>query len=85
MFNESDAKKMQCRVIPMLILPGNIAGQIAVQAPNCAAGECMHWRWFKRGSAVTGVEGLGFCGLDVTPPLPDDRDLCDVMQVPEST
>lgn len=63
MFTKQEATKKQCRVIPMLVLPGNIAGQLQVTAPNCCADECMHWRWTEQPSALDPSKGKGVCGL----------------------
>ena len=63
MFTKQEAMKKQCRIVPMMVLPGNLAGQVAVQAPNCCADECMHWRWTEEPSSLDPSKGKGVCGL----------------------
>jgi hypothetical protein len=63
-FTKDEATKKQCRVIPMLVLPGQIQGQISVTAPNCAADLCMHWRWLEEPSSLDPTKGRGGCALD---------------------
>ena len=66
-FTVDDAKKLQCRQIPMLVLPGQIHGQVNVVAPTCEAQACMHWRWHQEPKAMNPDEpGIGCCGLTRT-------------------
>jgi hypothetical protein len=62
-FSKPDAMKKQCRIVPMMVLPGNLGG-VQVSAPNCAADECMHWRWTEQPSALDPSKGRGMCALD---------------------
>lgn len=63
MFTKQEALKKECRVVPMLVLPAQIAGQLNVIAPNCSADNCMHWRWLEEPSALDATK-LGGCALD---------------------
>jgi hypothetical protein len=63
-FTQAEAMKKECRQVPMLLIPGQIAGQVQVVAPNCSADSCAHWRWLEAPSALDPNKGRGGCARD---------------------
>lgn len=54
---EEEAKRKECRMVPMVKLATPFGEQI--QAPACAGSGCVHWL-----ETVGGIEARGFCAVD---------------------